>query len=211
MRVLLVDDHAVLLRGLEALVEAEPDLDVAGAVTDGSEALRQVAGGNVDILVTDHSMPGMSGLELLREALAIAPALRTVVLTMHDELHLFMEMDRAGAHGYVLKKDSHEELVRAIRVVAGGARYTSPSLADAVRRARTDPDRGRLLTRREKQILQLILQEKSTRDIAEALFISELTVETHRKNIYRKTGTSSLVGLINFAHANGMGPSTART
>lgn len=202
--VVLVDDHAILLDGLANLVGRQEGLNVVGTASNGRQALELVLAGPVDLLITDHSMPDMNGHALVKEVRRKRPDIAVIVLTMHEELHLYNEMKDAGAEGYVLKKDSHSELIAAIAAIRSGGTYVSPVLAEAIARAKQNPDQGRLLSRREKEILGLVVKEHTNREIAEKLFISELTVETHRKNIFRKTGASSLVGLINFAHANGL-------
>lgn len=205
MRLFLVDDHGVLLAGLESLLESElPDAEVVGSAESGREALERLEGTEIDLLITDHSMPGMDGLELIQSVRRTQPDLRVIVLSMHDELHLFREMEQEGIDGYVLKQDSNAELSKAIRTVLEGGQYISPRLASAIRNQDGHESDGGLLTRRERQILKLIIREYSNQEIAEELFISILTVETHRKNIFRKTGAGSLVGLVNFAHANGL-------
>lgn len=202
--VVLADDHSILLDGLANLVGRQDGLNVVGTASNGRQALDLVLDGPVDLLITDHSMPDMNGHALVREVRRQRPDVVVIVLTMHEELHLYKEMKEAGAQGYVLKKDSHSELIAAIDAVRAGTTYVSPVVAQAIARAERNPDQGRLLSKREKEILRLIVTEHTNREIAEKLFISELTVETHRKNIFRKTGAGSLVGLVNFAHANGL-------
>lgn len=205
MRLFLVDDHGVLLAGLKSLLRDElPEAKVVGTAETGREALERLENVEIDVLVTDHSMPGMDGLELIRAIKQSRPELRVIVLSMYDELHLFRELEQEGIDGYVLKQDSNSELTAAIRDVMNGGRYVSPRLRRALREHESQASDGSMLTRRERQILKLIITELSNQQIAEKLFISVLTVETHRKNIFRKTGAGSLVGLVNFAHANGL-------
>ncbi|NNF03452.1 MAG: response regulator transcription factor [Rhodothermales bacterium] len=205
MKLFLVDDHGVLLAGLGAMLREDlPEAEVVGTAESGRDALEMIEDLDVDLLITDHSMPGMDGLELVRTLRPSRPELRIIVLSMHDELHLFREMSQEGVDGYVLKQASNTELTTAIRTVMAGERYVSPKLASALRDMEERRGQGSLLTRRERQILKLIIGECSNQEIAEQLFISVLTVETHRKNIFRKTGAGSLVGLVNFAHANGL-------
>lgn len=205
MRLFLVDDHGVLLAGLKSLLRNEfPEANVVGIAESGREALERLADTEIDLLITDHSMPGLDGLELIRAIRKSRPELRIIVLSMYDELHLFRELEQEGIDGYVLKQDSNSELTTAIRDVMNGGRYVSPRLEAALRERESQASDRSLLTRRERQILKLIIKEYSNQEIAEKLFISVLTVETHRKNIFRKTGAGSLVGLVNFAHANGL-------
>lgn len=205
--VIMADDHAILLDGLSALVDRQEDLHVVGTASDGAGALELLAAHpDTQLLITDHSMPGMSGLELVTQVRKRYPDVKIIVLTMHDELHLYLEMEKAGVDGYVLKKDSQIELLEAIQAIRNLAGYISPALRPVIRKAASEPESPKTLSRREKEILALIVKEYTNQQIAEALFISEFTVETHRKNIFRKTGANSLVGLVNFAHANGLIP-----
>ncbi len=204
MRILLVDDHAILLDGIKNLLEKEEGMVVAGATQSAEEALEFLKTNDVDIVVTDFHMPGMDGLSLVHTIKRLQPSVRTIILSMHDETHLVKEILRAGVNGYVLKKDTHKELLKAIREVQHGRVYLSSDVNKILISNLNNPDEGRLLTDREREILKLIAKEYSNKQIAEELFISERTVETHRKNIFRKTGTSSLVGLIKFAYANNL-------
>ncbi|MEQ9104751.1 MAG: response regulator transcription factor [Rhodothermales bacterium] len=206
--VIMADDHAILLDGLAALVDRQEDLQVIGTASNGTEALALLERHpRTHLLITDHSMPGMSGLELVKTVRKRYPDTRIIVLTMHDELHLYLEMEKVGVDGYVLKKDSQIELLEAIQAIRNLSGYISPALRPVIRKAASEPDGTQTLSRREKEILGLIVKEYTNQQIAETLFISEFTVETHRKNIFRKTGANSLVGLVNFAHANGLIPS----
>ena len=204
VRILLVDDHAILLDGVKNLLEKEDGLVVAGLAPDAEKALEFLHKNDVDIVVTDFHMPGMDGLSLVHTLKRIKPDLKIIVLSMHDETHLVKEILRAGIHGYVLKKDTHKELLKAIREVQSGRVYLSNDINRILITNLQNPDEGKLLTDREREIVKLIAKEYSNKDIAEALFISERTVETHRKNIFKKTGTNSLVGLIKFAYANNL-------
>jgi len=204
VRILLVDDHAILLDGVKNLLDKEDGIHVAGLASDAEKALDFLQKHDVDIVVTDFHMPGTDGLSLVHTLKRIRPEIKIIVLSMHDETHLVKEILRAGIHGYVLKKDTHRELLKAIREVNSGRVYLSNDINKILITNLQNPDEGKLLTDREREIVKLIAKEYSNKDIAEALFISERTVETHRKNIFKKTGTSSLVGLIKFAYANNL-------
>jgi DNA-binding NarL/FixJ family response regulator len=204
MRILLVDDHAILLDGVKNLLDREEGLEVVGIADSAEKALQFLKSSNVDIVVTDFNMPGMDGLSLFNTIKRILPNVKTIVLSMHDETHLVKEILRAGVNGYVLKKDTHKELLNAIHEVQAGRVYLSSDINKILITNLQNPDEGRLLTDREREILKLIAKEYSNKDIAEELFISERTVETHRKNIFKKTATGSLVGLIKFAYANNL-------
>ena len=204
IRILLVDDHAILLDGVKNLLDKEEGIKVAGIADNAEKALEFLNKNDVDIVVTDFNMPGMDGLSLVNTIKRIKPAIKTIVLSMHDETHLVKEILRSGINGYVLKKDTHKELLKAIREVHSGSVYLSSDINKILITNLQNPDEGRLLTDREREIVKLIAKEYSNKDIAEELFISERTVETHRKNIFKKTGTTSLVGLIKFAYANNL-------
>jgi two-component system, NarL family, nitrate/nitrite response regulator NarL len=204
VRILLVDDHAILLDGVKNLLEKEDWFQVVGIAESGEKALEFLKTNDVDIIVTDFNMPGMDGLSLVNTVRRILPGVKTIVLSMHDESHLVKEILRTGVNGYVLKKDTHRELLKAIQEVTAGNVYLSNDINKLLITNLQNPEEGRLLTDREREILKLIAKEYSNKDIAEELFISERTVETHRKNIFKKTGTSSLVGLIKFAYANNL-------
>lgn len=203
-RIILVDDHAILLDGVKNLLEKEDDVLVSGVFHNGESALEYLKSNDVDLVVTDFHMPGMDGLSLVHTLKRIKPSVKVIVMSMHDEAHLVKEILKAGINGYVLKKDTHRELLKAIRDVQNGNVYLSNDINRILISNLQNPDEGRLLTEREREIVKLISKEYSNKDIAEALFISERTVETHRKNIFKKTGTNSLVGLIKFAYANNL-------
>lgn len=204
VRILLVDDHAILLDGVKNLLDKEEGITVSGIADSGEKALAFLKDHDVDIVVTDFHMPGMDGLSLVHTIRRVKPQVKTIVLSMHDESHLVKEILKAGINGYVLKKDTHKELLRAIREVQAGNVFLSNDINRILITNLQNPEEGKLLTDREREIVKLIAREYSNKDIAEALFISERTVETHRKNIFKKTGTNSLVGLIKFAYANNL-------
>lgn len=203
-RILLVDDHAILLDGVKSLLQQEEYLEIVGTASSAEAALQFVKEHEIDILITDFNMPGADGLSLVNMVKRIQPDIKTIILSMHDEAHLVKEILRSGVAGYVLKKDTHKELLTAIKEVIAGRVYLSSDINKLLITNLHQSDEGRLLTDREREILKLIAKEYSNKQIAEELFISERTVETHRKNIFRKTGTSSLVGLIKFAYANNL-------
>jgi len=204
MKVLLVDDHAILLDGIKSLLGNEESVEVVGEASSAEQALEYLRSNDVDLLITDFNLPGMDGLSLVRLVKKISPETKIIVLSMHDETHLVKEILREGVEGYVLKNDSHIELKQAIRYIQEGKIFLSSSVNRIIINSMNFPEEDRLLTDREREILKLISKEFSNKEIAEQLFISERTVETHRKNIFRKTKTNSLVGLIKFAYANNL-------
>jgi DNA-binding NarL/FixJ family response regulator len=203
MKILLVDDHQILMDGVKGLLEKEQlgEISQAGSAEQALEFLKT---DKPDLLITDFNMPGMDGLTLIHTVKRIGPEIKIIVLSMHDEVHLVKEILKSGINGYVLKKDTQRELLRAVREVQEGRVFLSNDINKLLIVNLQNPDEGKLLTDREREIVKLIAREYSNKQIAEELFISERTVETHRKNIFRKTGTNSLVGLIKFAYANNL-------
>ena len=204
MRVVLADDHGIIIDGVKSILAKESGLEVVYTTHQASGVLEYVKLHSFDLLITDFSMPGMDGLTLIRTLKRILPEVKIIVLSMHDEVHLAKEILKSGVNAYVLKKDTQQELLSAIREVMAGRIYLSNDINKLLITHLDNQEEGKLLTDREKEIVKLIAKEYSNKQIAEELFISERTVETHRKNIFRKTGTNSLVGLIKFAYANNL-------
>ena len=210
IRVFLVDDHAVIRNGLRALLEREQDMLVAGESASGVDSLRAVEEVPVDVLLLDISMPGLSGARTAQELLGKRPSLAIVVLTMHEDEYYLQEMLRIGVRGYVLKKSSGVELVHAIRAAYRGDNYIDPSLANLVISPYVGkpPSKtlGRLavLTAREQEVCRLLAYGYTNGEVAEKLFISDRTVETHRTNIMGKLGLNSRAELVRFAIDNGL-------
>lgn len=204
MRIFLTDDHAILLDGLVNLLSKEDSFEVVGTAGTVQEATDQLTRLKVDLLITDYNLPDGDGLSLVQKVKRKYPTLKVIVLSMHDEAHLVKEILKEGVDGYILKKDSHEELINAVNAVKNGKIYLSNEINKMLMTGLHATEETKLLTSREREILQLISKEYTNKQIAEELFISERTVETHRKNIFRKTGTNNLVGLIKFAYANNL-------
>lgn len=204
MKIFLVDDHAIMLDGLIALLKTDTELEVVGSAGTVHDAMEFLKMNHIDILVTDYNLPDDDGLALVRKVKRLWPEIKILVLSMHNESHLVKEILKEGINGYVLKKDSKEELIDALYAVKKGDLFVSNEINKMLIRNLHQPDEQKLLTEREREILKLIAKEYTNKMIAEELFISERTVETHRKNIFRKTKTSSLVGLIKFAYANNL-------
>jgi len=205
IKVILVDDHHIVLDGLESLLQQEPEFQVMASLHSGEEVLEMLKTQQPNILLTDFSLPGISGIDFVRQVRKLYPQVKIIVLSMHDEGHIIKSVLKEGVEGYLLKNIQHSELKSAIRHVAQGLPYVSPEvtrlLMDEMNKPKDEPE---LLTDRELDVLRLIAKEFSNKEIADKLFISERTVETHRKNIFRKTKTSSLVGLIKFAYEHKM-------
>jgi two-component system, NarL family, nitrate/nitrite response regulator NarL len=202
LKVLLVDDHTMLLEGINNLLDNQHEIKVVAKVSNAESAIQQLKTTKVDLIVTDLHMPGMDGVALFNHVKSNYPSIKTIVLSMHDEVHIVKDLLRAGVNGYVLKKDTHTELLKAIDQVKNGKVYVSSEVNKVLVEDLQHDGEKPLLTTRELEIVRLIVKEFSNKKIAEALFISERTVETHRKNILRKTRVGSIVGLIKYAYAN---------
>ena len=201
LNILLVDDHQILSDGLSSILSSEPHLRIIAKVSSGSYALAHLKAEKVDLMITDYSMPDMNGGELVREAKKIAPALKVIVLTMHDELPIVQEMVAAGIDAYILKKYAQQELLLAISALRENGSFWSKEISRLLVSGFSGNSEVQELTSRELEILRLLGEELTSKEISERLFISERTVETHRKNLLRKTNSSSTVGLIKYAYA----------
>ena len=201
---LLVDDHAILLDGLAGLVNSMDGMEVVGTATNVADAITAFDQHAPDFVLTDFTLPDGNATSLIQELRQRQPDLKILVLSMHTELYVAKEVLKAGANGYMLKRAPQAELASALDSIANGEVYVSEEINRLLLADLHKPDPVALLTSREKEVLQLITKEYSNRQIAEALFIGERTVETHRKNLFRKTGAKSLVGLIKYAMANGL-------
>ena len=209
-RILLADDHVVVRRGLRLVLDAEPDLRVVAEASDGAEAVERALRDDVDLAILDITMPRMSGLRAAHELSRRRPELRVLILSMHDSEQYLYEALRAGAAGYVLKSVADRDLVEACRAAMRGEPFLYPGavralIRDYLERARAgEPLREDPLTPREVEIVQLIAESHTSRDIAELLTISEKTVERHRANILEKLGLRDRVELTRYAIRRGL-------
>ncbi|MDF3079160.1 MAG: response regulator containing a CheY-like receiver domain and an DNA-binding domain [Sphingobacteriaceae bacterium] len=199
--ILLVDDHAIVLDGLEALLKTESEYKVTKASV-GEFALSYLRSDSFEMMITDYSMPDMDGLTLVKKAKQVSPTTKIIMLSMHDDGHVIREAVSAGLDGYVLKKYAQQELLQAIEVVNNGGQYWSREVTTALLNNSRSEETQETLTDREIEVLKLLVQELNSREIAEKLFISERTVETHRKNLMRKTKAINMVGLVKYAYAH---------
>ncbi|WP_369685855.1 response regulator [Thermoflexus hugenholtzii] len=209
IRILIVDDHAIVRAGIRALLQLYPDFEVVGEAADGHEAILQTRRLQPDIVLMDIGMPGMDGLAATREIVRVAPRTRVLILSQHENREYVMPALRAGASGYVLKRAPDETLIRAIRAVYAGETYMDPRLTDLlveeVRRSGEGPtDPLETLSEREREILVLLAQGKSYQEIAQTLFISVKTVDFHRANLMRKLGLKNRAELVQFAMRRGL-------
>ena len=210
LNVMIADDHQIVRQGLRALLEREPDLRIAAEVNNGREALAAAESQPIDLAIMDVSMPGLNGIEATRKLLATTPRMKVIGLSMHTDRRFVSEMLKAGAAGFVSKDSAFEELVQAIRTVQSGQVYLSPSAAgvvvdDYVRQSgQPEASAFSSLTTREREVLQLMAEGRSTKQIAMDLGVSTKTVETHRRQIMEKLDLYSVAELTKYAIREGL-------
>jgi len=208
-RILLADDHALVRRGLRLILDAQPDLEVVAEASDGAEAVQLALNAGVDLAVLDISMPRMTGLQAARELQQRRADLRVLILSMHESEQYLYEALKVGASGYVLKRAADHDLVDACRAAMRGEPFLYPGavielINDHLRRARNGEEPRDPLTPRETEVIKLVAESYTNRQIAEALVISENTVERHRANILEKLGLHDRVELTRYAIRNGL-------
>jgi two-component system response regulator NreC len=205
VRILLVDDHVLVRQGLKGLLEREGFV-VVGEASDGQEGLRLTETARPDIVVMDISMPTINGLSAAREIQKKFPKIKTILLTQHDEKQYVTEALEAGVKGYVLKNQAGSDLLQALRQVSRGEVYLSPGVAQAVVESyqSNTGKSGTHLTVRERQVLQMIAEGKSTKDIAAVLGISVKTAESHRTRLMQKLDIHETASLVRYAVRNGI-------
>jgi len=206
IRILLADDHAVVRQGFKMILAAEPDMEIVGEAGNGREAVELAEQLRPDIVVMDVAMPELNGIEATRRLASSVPHTRVVALSMHKDSVYVREILRAGARGYLLKDSVAADLVSAIRAVASGEGYLSPAVSNAVlddyRRHVTNPID--LLTSREREVLQMLAEGKTNKEIAAVLNLSVYTVDAHRGRIMEKLNVHSINELVRFAVRNGL-------
>jgi DNA-binding NarL/FixJ family response regulator len=208
-RILVADDHAVVRRGLKLVLDREPDLEVVAEAGDGNEAVELGLAEDVHLAVLDVSMPRLTGIQAARELSKRRPELRILILSMHDNEQYFFEALRAGASGYVLKSVADRDLVEACRATMRGESFLYPAavtalIRDYLERAADDEGPTEVLTPRELEIVKLIAEANSSKEIADLLVISVKTVERHRANILEKLGMRDRVELTRYAIRRGL-------
>jgi DNA-binding NarL/FixJ family response regulator len=209
--IFLVDDHAVVRDGLKLLLETQPDFTVVGDAANGREAVHQVKEQCPDIVILDLAMPDLNGIEALRQIRQVCPATQVIVLSMHATSSYIIQALQAGAKGYLIKAAAGSEVIQAIQTVQAGQRYLSQKIVDAVintylNQPEAIESQGPLarLSAREREILQLVVEGKSSAEIAQLLFLSPNTVDTYRSRLMQKLGINDLPGLVKFAIQHGL-------
>jgi len=210
IRILLADDHGIIRQGLRSLLEKEPDMQVVGEAEDGRKAIELVNECSPDIVIMDITMPNLNGVEATRHITGELSKSKVIALSIHSNRRFVADMLKAGASGYILKECLSDELVQAIRTVASGGRYLSPRITDVViddyvKRLSTTPEsRIATLTARERQVLQLLAEGKSTKQIALDLHVSSKTIEANRRRIMEKLDIHSVAELTKYAVREGL-------
>lgn len=211
IKLLIADDHRIMLDGIVALLQVEKDVSVAGIATNGYEVLELANKHTFDICLLDINMPGLDGMETTKLLKERSPGLRIVILTTYNDKEIITQMLQNGVSGYLLKNSSRQELIEAIKKVAGGGYYFSDEVHASIMEnymqqlgEKNKDTEVITLTKREREILQLLALEYTNEKIAETLVISYRTVETHRKNIMQKTKSRNLAGLLKFAYSKNL-------
>ncbi len=219
IQILLADDHALMRRGIRDLLESDPEIEVIGEAGDGREAVRLAEKLSPDVMIMDLAMPELNGLDAIRQIRRDVPDIELLVFSMHDSEELIREVFAAGARGYVLKNDVALYLVEAVKSLARHKPFFTPRISEAILNSlvstaapgHAEPSRPGPLSAREREILQLLAENKSNKDIAKALGISVRTVETHRRSVMQKLDANSIVELVHYAIRNGIVQTTKAT
>ena len=207
IRIVVADDHTIVREGLKQILASANDLEVVGEASDGHEAMERVRALDFDLLLLDMSMPGKSGIELIKQVHAEKPKVKILILSMHEEQQYAVRAIRAGASGYLTKDSASRQLVEAIRKIAGGGAFISAEVAQQLALGAMPDAKGPLhaaLSDREYQVFMLIAEGRSISDIAEQLNLSVKTVSTHKANVLQKMNMSTTGELIRYAIANGL-------
>ena len=206
-RVILADDHTLFRSGVKRILEEVPGVQVIGEAADGLQLLTLLKEMTPDLVILDISMPKMRGLEAIQEIRAVYPQVQVLILTMHKSAEYLSHALGAGAAGFLLKQDADPELLEAIDTIREGKTYLSPAISEVVpellRRQKPDGTPREVLTHREREILKLLVEGKSSREIGELLFISLRTVQNHRANIMKKLKVRGITDLVKYAVQKG--------
>jgi DNA-binding NarL/FixJ family response regulator len=205
IKVFIVDDHKMVIEGLKLLLQNESEIEVVDYALSGEEAIEKISTHQPDVVLMDINLPGINGIETCKSLLKDYPNLKVIAISMHKESSLIKLMLSNGAKGYVLKNAGQDEVIQAIKTVYAGKIYLDETVNDIVINSVTNTSKQKIndsfpkLSRREKDVLKLIMEECTTQEIADKLFISFGTVETHRRNMLIKTGARNTVGLVKMA------------
>ncbi|MAO07191.1 MAG: DNA-binding response regulator [Alteromonas sp.] len=205
IKVLIVDDHKMVIEGMKLLLQNHPEIDVTDTALSGEEGIEKLETVNPDVILLDINLPGLNGIETCKKMIELQPNVKIIAISMHKESSLIKLMLSNGAKGYVLKNAGQDEVIEAITQVYQGKTYLDDTVNEIIVNTVTKASKKSQqspfpsLSRREKEILELILEEHTTQEIAEKLFISFGTVETHRRNMLIKTGARNTAGLVRIA------------
>ncbi|OGU69696.1 MAG: hypothetical protein A2499_09575 [Stygiobacter sp. RIFOXYC12_FULL_38_8] len=208
-KILIVDDHPLFRKGIKSVLAEDPDVKVIGEAGNSEEAMKLIEKETVDIVILDLQMPGMSGIELSKMIKSRYKNISIILLTMHKDERIFNNSLEYGLEAYILKENAVEEVLKAVHVVADGNFYLSPSMSEYMvqrsmkQKKLADENPGiKILTEKEKEILNMISQNKTTKEIAEVLFVSYKTIENHRANICKKLNITGCNALLKFIIEN---------
>ena len=201
-RIIIADDHSLIRQGIKAMIAQEPGLEVIAEAADGRELLEALKKIHPDMVILDISMPQVSGIEALGEIHRLYPEIRILVLTMHSNAQYCYHALSAGAHGYLLKDDSDTELLPAIQLIRHGKDYMSPQLTPEIPKEIRDPKKR--LTKREKEVLELVVNGLTSKQIGEKLRLSPRTVDRHRSSLLKKFNMKNSVDLVNYVIKNSL-------
>lgn len=207
IKILIVDDHAIVREGLNRIIKAEHDMIVAGMAKDGTEVIRHMLDSEIDVVVLDISMPGKSGLDLIKDIKQVNPSVKILMLSMYPEERFALRSIKAGASGYLTKEMAPEEIVNAIRTIFNGRKYITPALADMIAGELQNPSNKvphELLSDREFEVLCMLAVGKPVVEIASALSLSESTVSTYRSRILQKMNLKNNSDLIHYGIEYGL-------
>jgi len=210
IQVLIVDDHQLMIEGLKPLLEDEEDIGQVSGANSMEEALQFLDSNQIEVILMDVNMPDISGIAATKQIKAQYPNIKIIALTMHEDIAIITKMIKAGASGYILKRTNMVEVVEAIKIVRNNGRYISKNIQNILMDNMMSPTeelfneeaQKPVLSEREREVLDLLAKEFKNDEIAEKLFISERTVEAHRRNIFIKTKTKSVIGLMKYAIKN---------
>ncbi len=202
--VILADDHAMFRQGLTPLLDAEPEIELLAQAGDGHEAWQLIETRQPDVAILDISMPEMTGIEVARKTADTGLSTHVVLLTMHEDPSAALQAQEAGAAGYLLKENSFEELVTAVRTVVAGGTFVTPSIREKLRYPQRDGRAATQLSKREREVIKLIALGKSSKEIGRIMDISPRTVDTYRKRLMEKLGLHSLADVVRYAVRAGM-------